>query len=190
MEIAFAHPLGKAPGAATFGRVARSAALVGVIAFLIARAGVGSLAGPGGGDGFATGPVSLTAADEAPMFALPALAPGQTVVRDTTIAVRGPATESRLYADVSGTVLARSLMLTVTLGTGRGGSFVPDEGAGTNGAVVYRGPLASFPSSWADGIRAPSAGARTFRFRVSLPERTATEGAAAGARFIWEAREI
>jgi hypothetical protein len=188
MEIAFGHPFGGAPRSAIGGRVVRSTVVVGAVAFLVVRAGLGSLAGPAGARGFETRPVSVTTRDTRPMFSLPGLVPGQAVTRDATIAEAGPASDLRLFAGVTDGGLARSLTLIVTVGRGRGDAFVPDEGAGTDGGVVYRGPLASFPASWTDGISVGSTGTPTFRFRVSLPERVSRQGATAGASFVWEAR--
>jgi hypothetical protein len=190
MEIAFSHPFERAPGPAIGRRLFRSALVLAAAVFLVVRAGLGSLAGPGDGGGFESRVVHVSADGADPLFAVPALAPGQTLTRDAKITVRGsPARDLRLFADVTGTGLARSLMVTVMLGDGRGDAFVPDEAAGSDGAVLYHGSLASFPASWADGIRVASARTSTFRFRVTLPER-ATHGGTAAASFVWEAREV
>jgi hypothetical protein len=191
MEISFEGPHAQTPSA--LDRLLRSAFVVAAAGFLVVRAGLGSVAGPGSGAAFETRPVVVAAAVAHPMFSVPALAPGQSVTRDATIAVSGPSSDVRLFADASRTRLARSLVVTVTRGTVRGGSFAPDEGAGTIGGVLYHGPLASFPASWTDGIRLRSTRAgeasSTFRFRVWLPERFSTQGAVAVASFVWEARE-
>lgn len=143
---------------------------------------------------FASGTVYLTS-DGGAMFSLAGARPGSVAVSYTRVTYRGslPA-DVRLYGRMSGTGLARLLMVTVTRGTGRGATFVPDPAdyVGGGSGVVFRGALADFPAGWADGVPDPGTWStdetHTYRFRVRMADDPAVQGLTAGASFRWEAR--
>jgi len=111
----------------------------------------------------------------------------------------------RLYGTVSG-ALAPYLTLTVTRGTQASPAFPTCTGFNPDGTdyigqgagVVFRGPLSSYPSTYAAGVVDPVTGtpeswttgeARTYRFNVVLQNDPAAANQSAAAGFTWEARD-
>jgi hypothetical protein len=90
--------------------------------------------------------------------------------------------EIRIFGDVHGTGLARFLHVTVTSGTGRGGSFAPR-------AVVFDGTLAQMPATFGTGSVDTTIihqnGVRTYRVAVTLLDENPAQGLTAGATFTW-----
>jgi hypothetical protein len=187
-EQPFADPRGSADRVRRFGRTAIVALVFGALATWGAA---GALASPDAG-GFTSHPVSVSAG-AGTMFRLPEIAPGRTITRFATVRSSGGPATVRLFAHVSGIGLARWLSITVTRGTGGAHGFVPasaDRGAGPG--VVYSGRLSAFPASWDDGIdlgAGSTVGTATFRFDIRISDAAAAQGLAAGADFVWEARQ-
>jgi hypothetical protein len=193
MDIAFAQPFADPGGSAeVVRRFGRTAVVVLVFGALAVWGAAGALASTDAG-GFTAHPVSVSATGGA-MFRLPAVAPGRTVTRYSTVHSSGEPADLRLFASVSGTGLARFLTVTVTRGSRTADGFVPagfDRGAGPG--VVYSGPLSVFPRSWDGGIELGGTSATgtsaTFRFDVTLANASAAQGLTAGAAFRWETRQ-
>ncbi|MDP9295248.1 MAG: hypothetical protein M3O88_00955 [Actinomycetota bacterium] len=113
------------------------------------------------------------------MFEAPAMAPGQTVTSKTEISYTGDApAEIHIYGTTTGMRFARSLQLEVS----------------REGETLYRGTLARFPDSYEHAVVDPhtwrGSTSATYRFDVTLMDRTAPQGAGASQTFTWEARSL
>jgi hypothetical protein len=111
-----------------------------------------------------------------------------------TVTYHGPRpVPVRLYASRSGTGLDQYLKLTVTRGRARS---TPDGRctAFKRDALVFRGRLAAFPSTYEAAARRRPQGAwkngesHTFRFRVRLVSTNAAQGQSVNFAFFWQAR--
>jgi hypothetical protein len=162
-------------------KLALTTGLIGILGALALTNAVAALRAPSEGFG-RSGPALVRVAATSPLR-LANAAPGAMVVTDTTIRYGDTApAEIRLFGDVDGTGLARFLHVTVTSGSGRGGSFAPR-------AVVFDGTLAQMPRTFATGS-ADSAvirhdEVRTYRVAVTLLDENAAQGLTAGATFTW-----
>lgn len=198
MDITFEHPFARSRGGSDkLRRLVLSGLVVAAAGALAIHGGMGALAATSGDAGrFSRGTVYLTTSDTGTMFSLPALVPGQTVTRFAAVTSQGSLPSSvRLFAQISGTGLARFLTLTVTRGTGGRDTFVPDavDHRATGPGIVYSGPLSGFPRSWDEGIDAGGwrrGQTQTYRFEITLSELPRAQGLTAGADFRWEARNI
>lgn len=110
----------------------------------------------------------------------------------------------RLYATVTGT-LAPFLTLTVTRGTDSAPSypsctnFTADATnyLGSGAGVIYTGLLSAYPTTYAAGVVDPTSGspatwttstAHSYKFTITMVDKTAAVGLSSTATFIWEAR--
>jgi hypothetical protein len=127
----------------------------------------------------------------AAMFNMGGLSPGANGAGCITVSHTGTQSPStvRLYGLASGTGLARSLDLTIEVGSG--GRF--NDCSGFIGSVLYKGTLAEFTAAHRDvgsGLSAFSAsgptGTKSFRFSFGLRDDPAAQGRAAAATFTWE----
>lgn len=187
--------------------------LVGVLllGLLAVAAGTGTYAGylgtaTNGGNAIASGTVALADNDGgSAMLSLAGAFPGATDTSCIRVVSNGSlSSRVRLYGTVAGGLPAFTT-LTVTRGTQAAPSFdacsgfAPDatnyiaQGAG----VVYAGPLAAFPATWAAGLVDPVATspeswangeAHVYRFTLTLQDNAAAEGQTGTADFTWEAR--
>ena len=155
------------------------------------------------GNQFAAGTVALTDNDggSTSMFTFTNQRPG--VVDNSCIRVNYAGSLSagvKLYSTVSGT-LAPYVTLTVTRGTDASPafdsctSFSPDaiNYIGQGNGVVYKGPLSSFPTTYATALSDPAATWSTgtsasYRFSVQIADDNAAQGLSSTATFTWEAR--
>jgi hypothetical protein len=121
--------------------------------------------------------------------------PGSTVTSDITLTYRGaePAFV-RLYATSAGTGLARFLRVSITRGAVDDAGFAADrtDYTGLGIGVLYRGPLAGLPSSFASGLPDPGTwsdgGSHTYRFEITLVGDPRAQGLRASVSFRFEAR--
>jgi hypothetical protein len=162
-------------------KLALTTVLVGVLGALALTNAVAALRTPSSGFD-RSGPALVEVAATRPLR-LTGAAPGATDVTDTTIRYRDAApAEIRIFGDVDGTGLARFLHVTVTSGTGRGGSFAPS-------AVVFDGTLAQMPRTFESGSADTAVihqdEARTYRVAVTLLDGNPAQGLTAGATFTW-----
>lgn len=124
---------------------------------------------------------------EAPLFALPAMAPGRPVTRCLQVAYEGaPGGVVRLSADVSG-ALARHVRVDVELGAGGGYASCADFGPDR---VVHTGTLDQLDRAVRpDGVAVMTASAaretRTFRVTVTLDGAYSGQSESGSADFWW-----
>jgi hypothetical protein len=155
------------------------------------------------GNQFAAGTVALTDNDggSTPMFTFTNQRPG--VVDNSCIRVNyaGSLTASvKMYAATTG-LLAPYVDLTVTRGSDTTPafdsctSFSPDaiNYIGQGNGIVYKGPLSSFPTTYATALSDQAATWSTgtsvsYRFTVSIADDNAAQGLSSTATFTWEAR--
>ncbi len=182
------------PGAAR--RIALTALVLAALGPLAVRNAAEALgASASGRGGFASGTVDLRSDAGGALFRMPNVAPGHAQSATVTIQYLGSIPAGvHLYARTSGTGLAQFLTVSVTRGTGEGSGFIPDpiDYVGAGPGVLYRGPLADFPTRWTTGIVDPGTWGQgethAYRFTVRLADAPAAQGLVAEASFRWEAR--
>jgi hypothetical protein len=162
-------------------KLALTTVLIGVLGALALTNAVAALRTPSSGFD-KSGPALVQVAATRPLRLTDA-APGVTDVTDTTIRYGDTApAQIRIFGDVHGTGLARFLRVTVTSGTGRGGSFAPR-------AVVFEGTLAQMPETFGNGSADTTVihqdEVRTYRVAVTLLDENAAQGLTASATFTW-----
>lgn len=182
-------------------RVTVLAACAGALALLGAGAAVAYVAAP---HKAGAGPVALALNDGGePLFELHSMSPGERAIACERVQNKGPAAaEVGIYAATGGSGLQRLLTLTVergalpaAAGPGSCAGFAPDtgDGSGLGAGVLYRGPMASFPSSQASALADPSrawpAGSAVgYRMTVALGQDNAAQGLGATQQFFFGAR--
>jgi hypothetical protein len=117
------------------------------------------------------------------LFTETSLAPGQQVSRCVRVSYQGAASNGKVRLHAVGV----SGQLAVRVEQGSGGGF--DDCTGFTGGVLYDGDLTGLAAGTPDqpGVATgwqPAAGARTYRFTVTMPS-TATPGQSATATFRW-----
>ena len=145
--------------------------------------------GPSSAAGFSSrGPLLVASPSGRAMFDGPAFGPGERRTRCISVTDRGAGgTQVRLFATGAPSAIDPWMELVVTeAATGSCSSF-------RAGSVVFSGTLASFPRSYAGGIRdaRPSwngGESHAYRFSVRLRDDRRAAGLSAVRSFVWEAR--
>ena len=146
---------------------------------------------------WSTGTVALADDDAgAVMFSASGLRPGATQTRCITVTSTGSAPSLiRLYGSGRTTTKSLSAYLTLVVSAGTGGSagscvgFVPSS-------TVYRGTLATFPTSYASGVGSwTTAGTTTgettsyqITYSLAASAPAIAQGGTAAVAFTWEAQ--